>query len=267
MIDGATRVFALLGDPVAHSLSPAMQNAAFRALGLRAVYVPLRCAPDDVAPLIGALARAGGGGNVTVPHKELAAGAVARRTEVAETVGACNCFWLDDGVVTGDNTDVAGLLDALEPLEPPEGPWLIAGTGGGARAAAVAAARRGTAIAVCSRSEKRRAAFEAWAREREVAVVEPLACRVLLNATPLGLAPGDPLPIAREQAPGAGVALDMVYAPGETRWVRAMRAAGLRAADGRAMLVGQGARALERWFPDVDAPIEIMRAALDAALR
>src|SRR4029079_18368389 len=75
VIDGSTRVYALLGDPVAHSLSPAMQNAAFRALGLPAVYVPLRCESAGVPALLRALTAAGGGGNVTIPHKEVAAGA------------------------------------------------------------------------------------------------------------------------------------------------------------------------------------------------
>ena len=267
MIDGSTRVFALLGDPVAHSLSPAMQNAAFRALGLPAVYVPLRCAAADVPSLMHALVRAGGGGNVTVPHKEDAARAVEHPSELARTVGACNVFWADGDGLAGDNTDVGGLLDALAPLDPPPGPWLILGTGGGARAAAVAAAGQGTAIAACSRSEERRTAFEAWARSCGVALAPAAACRVLLNATPLGLGKDDRLPPGPEAAPEAAVALDMVYAPGETRWVRALRASGLRTADGRGMLVGQGARALERWFPGVDAPVEIMRAAVDAVLR
>ena len=267
MIDGSTRVHALLGNPVAHSLSPAMQNAAFRALGLRAVYVPLRCSSDDVPSLIHALTRAGGGGNVTVPYKELAAGAVGRPSELVEAAGACNVFYCADGEVAGDNTDVPGVLDALQPLRPPEGPWLIAGTGGGARAAALAAGARGAAVAVCSRSEERRRAFEEWARARGLAVSEPAACRVVINATPLGLRPGDALPVGRDVVPEAQVALDMVYAPGETRWVRAMRAEGVRAADGRRMLVAQGARALECWFPGVRAPVEIMRAAVDAELR
>ncbi|HUF34970.1 MAG TPA: shikimate dehydrogenase [Gemmatimonadales bacterium] len=267
MIDGSTRVFALLGDPVAHSLSPAMQNAAFHALGLRAVYVALRCAPADLRPLMQALTRAGGGGNITVPHKEEAARSVEHESDLVTSVGACNVFWADGAGVAGDNTDVSGLLDALAPLDPPDGPWLVAGTGGGARAAAVAAARRGASIAVCSRSAERRSAFESWVRSCGIGLAAPAACRVLINATPLGLAPDDPLPPGPEAAPGAAVALDMVYGPGETRWVRAMRAAGLRAADGRGMLVGQGARALERWFPGVDAPVEVMRAAVDAALR
>ena len=88
MITGSTRVFAILGDPVAHSLSPVMHNAAFRALGIQAVYVPFACTAEDVPPLILALARAGGGGNVTVPHKEAAARAVDVCRDLAQVVGA-----------------------------------------------------------------------------------------------------------------------------------------------------------------------------------
>jgi shikimate dehydrogenase len=263
VIDGSTRVYALLGDPVAHSLSPAMQNAAFRALGLPAVYVPLRCEPSGVPGLIRALAEAGGGGNVTIPHKEVAAGAVDRLLDTAREVGACNAFWGRDGAIVGDNTDVAGVLAAVERLAPPDGPWLIVGTGGGARAAVVAAGRRGAAVAVRSRSPERARVLEA----RGLARARPADCAVVVNATPLGLGGEDTLPVALADIPGARVALDMVYGPGETAWVRTLRAAGLHAADGRAMLVAQGAAALRCWFPGVDAPDEIMRAVVDAALR
>jgi len=267
VIDGATRVFAILGDPVAHSLSPAMQNAAFRALGLPAVYVPLRCGAADVLPLIRALCRAGGGGNVTVPHKEAAAAAVERCLPLAETAGACNTFWDDAGTATGDNTDVRGVLAALDALGAEAAPWLVVGTGGGARAAIVAAVQRGAPVAIWSRSPDRAATLEAWARSKGANLAPAGACRVVINTTPLGLDPADPLPLTSEAAPGATVALDAVYARGETAWVRAMRAAGLRAADGRGMLVAQGAAALERWFPGKRAPTEVMRAAVDAALR
>jgi shikimate dehydrogenase len=260
-------VFALLGDPVAHSLSPAMQNAAFRALGLRAVYVALRCLPPDVAPLLQALARAGGGGNVTIPHKEAAALAVDRQLDDAAEVGACNVFWSEDGAIVGGNTDVEGLLRALQPLEPPPGPWLILGTGGGARAAAVAAARCGAPVAISSRSAERASAFERWCGDRGPIPVPAEGCRVVINATPLGLRTDDPLPLDPAAVPEAEVAFDMVYRTGETPWVRAMRASGRRAADGRGMLVAQGAGALQRWFPGVSPPTEIMRAAVDAALR
>jgi shikimate dehydrogenase len=267
VIDGSTRVFALLGDPVAHSLSPAMQNAAFRVLGLRAVYVALRCAPPDVAPLLQALARAGGGGNVTIPHKEAAALAVHRQVDDAAEVGACNVFWSEAGTIVGGNTDVEGLIRALEPLQPPPGPWLIVGTGGGARAAAIAAARCGARVAISSRSAERASAFERWCRERGPEAVPAETCRVVINATPLGLRADDPLPLEPDAVPEAAVAFDMVYRTGETPWVRAMRAGGRRAADGRAMLVAQGAGALHRWFPEVSPPTEIMRATVDAALR
>lgn len=267
MISGSTRVFALLGDPVGHSLSPAMQNAAFRVLGLPAVYVAFRCGGNDVVGLMRALARAGGGGNVTVPHKEAAAAALDAPGARARAAGACNTFWACDGGVAGDNTDIAGVLAAVDELDPPAGSWLIAGTGGGARAAALAARERGAAVAVRSRDAARQRAFESWAVEAGLALAPAEACTVLVNATPLGLGADDPAPIAPDTAPHAAAALDMVYAPGETRWVRTLRAAGLRAVDGRTMLVAQGAAALERWFPGVRAPVEIMRAAVDAALR
>jgi shikimate dehydrogenase len=267
VIDGATRVFAILGDPIAHSLSPIMQNAAFCALGLRAVYVPLKCVPDDVPGLMQAIGRAGGGGNITVPHKEIAVSAVDVCRELVETVGACNTFWGDNGEIVGDNTDVHGVLEALHALEAPSSPWLIAGTGGGARAAAVAARDQGVAVAVSSRDTSRRQAFEDWLSTLGVDLATPADCRVLINSTPLGLKPDDPLPIQLETAPRAEVALDMVYAVGGTRWLRAIRPRLKRVADGRSMLVAQGAAAFERWFPDQDAPIEVMRAAVNAALR
>ena len=266
MIDGSTRVFAVLGDPVAHSLSPAMHNAAFRVLGLRAVYVALRVDSGTVPALMRGLSHAGGGGNVTIPHKELAAQAVDRREPAVERLAACNAFWGEDGAIVGDNTDVPGLLAALDHLEAPPGNWMLVGTGGGARAAVGAARERGAAVAVVSRSADRRRRFEEWAASQGVRATEPAGCSTVINTTPLGLQPGDPLPLAAPP-PGASVAVDMVYVRGETPWTHAMRAAGLRATDGRTMLVAQGAVALERWFPGVRAPVEVMRAAVDAQLR
>jgi shikimate dehydrogenase len=90
---------------------------------------------------------------------------------------------------------------------------------------------------------------------------------VLINATPLGLQPGDPLPLEPDGFPRAHIAFDMVYARGETTWIRVMRSRVRRSADGRSMLVAQGAAAFERWFPGKRAPVEVMRAAVDVALR
>jgi shikimate dehydrogenase len=266
-IGGRTRVFAILGDPVAHSLSPAMQNAAFRVLGLDAVYVALRVVPTDVPDLIRTLSRAGGGGNVTVPHKEIAARSVDRPGGRVQALGACNTFWGEGGASCGDNTDVEGVLRALADLEAPATAWLIAGTGGGARAAVAAAVTRNARIAVRSRDADRRQRFEDWATTQGAGLAPANTCEVLINSTPLGLKPGDHLPIALDEAPGARVAFDMVYHRGGTAWVRQMRQEGLRASDGRAMLVAQGAAALRRWFPDEEPPVEVMRATVNDALR
>jgi shikimate dehydrogenase len=267
MATGRLRIFALLGDPVVHSLSPAMYNSAFRALGMAAVYIPVRCSSRDLPGLMGGIARSGGGGNVTVPHKELAGRLVQDATEVARLAGACNTFWRHAERVRGDNTDVAGVLAAMDELCVQGGSWLVAGTGGAARAVVLAARERGARIAVSSREHARATEFAAWAGERGVPAAVPEECDVLVNATPLGLRRDDAPPIPLEAAPGARVALDLVYARGETPWVHQCRTAGLKARDGRTMLLMQGVAAFERWYPDVSPPVEIMRAALRDALR
>ena len=267
MIGGKTRVFAILGSPVGHSLSPAMHNAAFRALGVDAVYVPLCCSASDLGSLLGVIVRAGGGGNITVPHKEQALSWVDRPSDRVTDLGACNTFWNEAGKVAGDNTDVDGVLAALDRMEAPASAWYVAGTGGGARAVVGAARERGASVAVRSRDAGRRQRFEEWIVAHGVRLTPASECEVLINATPQGLQPGDHLPIALDEAPRAQVAFDMVYTRGETAWVRGMRHSGLRAADGRDMLVAQGGAAFTRWFPDEDAPLEIMRAAVDDALR
>lgn len=264
-VSGTTRVFALLGRPVAHSLSPRMHNAAFAALGLDAVYVALDAEAAAVPDLMRALAAAGGGGNVTVPHKAVAAGAVSRM--VAGPATACNTFWGEAGRLVGANTDVEGIRGALARLGAADAPaWLILGTGGSATAAAAAAGSVGARIAVRSRSAERAAAFRAQARGLGAGEAGVGECTVAINATPLGLGDGDPLPLDAGDAPGVRFALDLVYRRGETAWVRAMRQRGARAADGREVLVRQGAAAFALWFPGRTAPLDIMRAAVHDGL-
>jgi shikimate dehydrogenase len=248
-----------------------MHNAACRALGLDAVYVALRVPADSLAPVLAMQAAVGGAGNVTVPHKEAVEGSVARKTDVCARVGACNTFWTEAGALVGDNTDVAGVsaaLDAIGATHHGER-WLVIGTGGSARAAAVAAADRGATLWVRSRDAARAKAFAKWASGIGVPTTVadgPIEVDVAINATPLGLAGHDPLPIDVNHIPGVQRALDLVYAPGETRWVHALRERGIEAADGREMLVRQGAAAFERFFPNVAAPVEVMRAAIVRAL-
>jgi shikimate dehydrogenase len=140
------------------------------------------------------------------------------------------------------------------------------GTGGSARAAVAAATSLGVAFQSRSRNPDRATAFETemaglGARRGDAAI------GLVVNCTPLGLNAGDGYPLPVEQHPPGAAALDLVYRQGATAWIRALRSRGHRAIDGRTTLLGQGAAAFECWFPRVRPPIEVMRAALDHALR
>lgn len=271
-IGASTRVLAILGDPVGHSLSPTIHTAAARALGLDAVYVALRVDAASFPAVFAGLGAVGLAGNVTLPHKEAAERLVARKTDLCARVGACNTFWTERGVLVGDNTDVTGIGACLRALGADGADrWLVVGTGGSARAVAIAAAEAGAHLLVRSRQPSRAEAFADWAATRGVHAqalrATRIAADVVINATPLGLNGDDPLPLDPAQANGVRLALDLVYAPGETPWVRALRAAGATAQDGRELLVQQGAAAFARFFPDRAAPLEVMRAAVARALR
>ena len=266
MIRGRSRVFALLGDPVAHSLSPAMQNAGFRAAGLDAVYVALRCAADDLVGVMRTLVTDGGGGNVTLPHKQVAA-TVATGDPRVRTLGVANVFSSNRGALQVANTDVDGLLALLDEIEAPATSWCIVGTGGSARAVVGAAAERGARVAVQSRDSGRSAAMLAWAATLGVQRAEIAECQVLINATPLGLHHADPLPVELGAMPVVTHVADLTYrADGPTPLIALARARGLAASDGHAMLLAQGVAAWAYWFPGVSVPVEVMRAALEGRM-
>jgi shikimate dehydrogenase len=273
-VGAATRVIALLGDPVAHSVSPLLHNAAIRALGLDAVYVALRCPADDATVLLRALAHAGGAGNITLPHKQAAFRGVDRHTAAAEATGAVNTFWLAEGAVWGDNTDVEGFNAAVRMLlgrSAAGARVLLIGAGGAARAVVHALASHGAErIVILNRGPERarelahrfgqaRTHIEVVAAAAEIGAV---GFDLAVNATSLGLHAADPLPLDPAAAPPIEAALDLVYGPGgETRWVRALRAHGIPAADGTEMLLQQGAAAFRRWW-QLEPPLDAMRAAL-----
>jgi shikimate dehydrogenase len=270
-IGANTRLLVILGDPVAHSLSPSMHNAAIRALGLDAVYLALRTTVDTLPAVLQALAGVAAAGNVTVPHKQATERYVTRKTELCARVGACNTFWTDHGALVGDNTDVPGVHAAVRALGAGGAErWLVLGTGGAARAVAIAGGDARARLLVRSRDAGRARAFVDWAASRDVtarvaAATEP--CDLVINTTPLGLKEGDPLPIPPTQLNGTRAALDLTYAPGETSWVRTLRAAGIAACDGREVLLHQGAAAFARFFPGEEPPLDVMRAAVTRALR
>lgn len=260
-------MLAILGDPVAHSLSPAMQNAAITAMGLDAVYVAFRVPTATFGDALDVLTALGVAGNITVPHKVPAVSRLATLTPTARAVGAVNTFWYDDNGTHGDNTDVAGVLESVDHLEA-VGPWIVCGTGGAARAVALAAAQRGVRLLLRSRSEDRATAFAEWARAvgADAGIEDTADARTVINATPLGLRADDRAPLDLDGLDGVEAVLDLVYARGETPWVRDARRRGFRALDGRAMLVSQGAAAFERFFPEHRAPRDVMRATVQRLL-
>jgi len=270
-LTSSTRVLMLLGDPVSHSLSPVVQNTACAEADVDGVYVAVRCAADDLAGLMRGLARAGGGGNITLPYKEKAAAVLDTASEAVRRTGACNTFWSGkDGQVHGDNTDVEGFRRTLRSFVDgsPEGMRvLLLGAGGAARATLMALLEeRVDQVVLLNRSPERARAVArriGGDRARVVSLTEELrgeSFDMVVNATRLGLSPDDPSPLDFELLLRAGAAMDLVYGRVATPFVRAAEAFGVRATDGAEMLVQQGAASFERWW-ERPAPVEAMREA------
>jgi shikimate dehydrogenase len=246
----------LLGHPVAHSRSPQMHNAALAAAGIRARYEALDVSPEQFDATVRELVREGAAGNVTIPHKERMYAACATLSPVARRVGAVNTWWVDDGgALSGDNTDVGGVHEAVRRLFdgaiPPNLKVGLLGAGGAA-AAVVAAVESwpSATVRVGNRSGTRARAlcerFGAFAQSTDDA--RALAdADLLVNATSIGMR-DDATPFDVATLHDGARVLDLVYRRGGTPLVRAARARGLAAADGLAMLVEQAALAFERWF-------------------
>ena len=264
-----TRLFALLGDPVAHSHSPLIQNAALACHQLDGVYVALRCTAAHAPGLLRGLALAGGGGNVTAPHKQTAAAALDRATDMVRRTRACNTFWAEGSTVAGDNTDVEGFAKALENhFESPSGQHiLLVGAGGAARSVVAAlAAAQCARVDVLTRTPARIEELKQVAAETPLLIRafdpdSPATYHLAVQATPMGLHPHDALPLTPELLQRVRGVLDLVYAHGLTPLVRAARAAGLPAFDGTEMLLQQAALAFERWW-EREAPVSEMRRVL-----
>lgn len=271
-VSSSTRLLALLGDPVDHSLSPVVQNAAFREAGVDGVYVALRCNQEDLPHVMRGLSRAGGGGNVTLPHKERAAAVVDSPTPAVRRTGACNTFWGEDGHIHGDNTDVEGFRRALRRFlgRSAEGARvLLLGAGGAARAVLVGLLDEGVdEVLIQNRSvERARAVARRIGGERvrvadDPSVADGEAFDLVVNATRLGMETDDPPPLDLGRLQRVGAVLDLVYGPAGTAFVRAAETVGIRAVDGGEMLVQQGAVSFERWWGR-EAPLESMREALE----
>ncbi|MBM4147509.1 MAG: shikimate dehydrogenase [Lentisphaerae bacterium] len=281
-LSGKTRPFAVLGHPISHSLSPVMHNAAFRSLGMDAIYLPFDVHPDRLMTVLPAMREMGFAGvNLTVPLKEVAFRGIADLDESARTLGAVNTVEFPGGGMRGHNTDGAGFLAAFREAfnTTPSGKSVfILGSGGAGRAVAIACADAGARKILVTDVDSPRAASlakeisakhgtessavragpETW---RDAAA----ACDVVIQATPCGMKQSD-APLMDRNAFGKGQLLfDLVYMYPRTGIMIEAEAAGAACANGLGMLLHQGARAFTIWTGR-PAAVEAMRAALEQAV-
>lgn len=278
-ISGRTRILGIFGDPVAHSLSPLMQNEALAAAGIDAVYVPFHVRPENLATAVSAIRSLDlWGVNVTVPHKELVGPFLDVIDPAARLIGAVNTIVNRDGVLTGYNTDAPGLLRSLAEdlwFEPAGRRILLLGAGGACRAAVVALGRAGAGwIGIANRTRSRAEALAAAFAEPltgttlapcgldagEISALLPQV-DLLINTSAAGLR-GESFPDFpwHDLAPAALV-YDMVYGRGGTPLLRTARARGHRTADGLGMLAAQGEEAFFLWTGQ-RPPDGVMKARL-----
>lgn len=276
MITGHTRIAAIIGDPVRHSLSPAIHNAAFAAAGLDWAYVAFEVARGQGAAAVRAMRTLGIDGlNVTMPHKADAATAVDRLAPAARDLGVVNTIVREGSVLVGENTDGDGFVNALrvdEGVDVAGMRCLVVGAGGAARAVVRALGLAGAAeIVVAARRPDSAASVVALAKVARLGTVEEAdTVDLVVNATPVGMddvveldAPTLPVPAERL---GAGqLVADLVYHPLVTPLLHEARARGAVAVNGLGMLVHQAAIAFRLWTGE-DAPIEAMSVAVLAEL-
>ncbi len=265
---GSSVVVGVIGDPVRHSLSPTLHNAAFAALGLDWVSVAFPVVRGSLdAALTGAQALGVRGLSVTMPFKEDVAARVVRTSDVAAILGAVNCVVVEDDGLVGHNTDGEGFVAALRRgagFDPSGRHCLVAGAGGAAKAVVLALARAGAAeIVVVGRTPSRAAGAAKLAGEcgRVGSAAEAAGAELVVNATPAGMAgtpsagelpPIDPGLVGRGQ-----LAVDLVYVPRPTPWLQLVAARGAATLDGLGMLVHQAALQVELWT-HAAAPVEEM---------
>lgn len=277
-ITGHTKVYAVLGHPVGHTLSPLMHNAAFEALEMDAVYLAFDVPPEKLMGVLVTVKDIGFGGvNLTVPLKEVAARGLAGLDESAQLLGAVNTVkFTPDGMI-GYNTDGEGFRRAVEEAfgTPVEGKSVfVCGTGGAGRAVALTCAgsgvkRIGLADVDGTRATKLAMEIEtkyftevSVAKDRDA---EARKAELVVQATPLGMSPADASPLGPGAFRAGQLAFDLVYVQVETPFMKAAKAAGAKAANGLGMLLHQGAKAFEIWT-GVKPPVDVMRKVLEKAV-
>ncbi|MFC1933680.1 shikimate dehydrogenase [Chloroflexota bacterium] len=276
MVSGKTKLCGIIGDPVEHTMSPAMQNAAFREIGMDYLYVPFRVKKEELGKAIeGMRALNMRGLNITIPHKVAVIQFLDELDHLAEKIGAVNTIVNDNGVLKGYNTDASGFLQALlERGIGPEGKNVVMlGAGGASRAISFILADRDSHLVILNRQleldwaeelanrisqtfNKKVTALE-LNRENLAGVLKK--ADILVNTTSVGMSPNsDETPVTSDLLRPGLTVFDIVYNPIKTRLLREAETADAETISGVEMLVWQGALAFEKWTGQ-KAPVKLMR--------
>jgi shikimate dehydrogenase len=276
---GETRCCGIIGDPVEHSLSPAMHNAAFKELGLDFIYIAFLVKREELADAIkGVRALNIRGLNVTIPHKVAVIPFLDELDALAEKIGAVNTIVNDNGILKGYNTDATGFLQALlvKEIAPQGKKVVILGAGGASRAISFILAEQGASLVILNRRQELDWAVDLARRISQIFRAEVPALElseknlaaalkkadILVNATSVGMSPAsDETLVKPELITPNLIVFDIVYHPPKTRLLVEAEQAGARIINGVEMLLWQGALAFEKWT-GVKAPLGVMRAGI-----
>ena len=281
-VDVNTKLTGLLGNPLGHSFSPVMHNRAFELLGLNFFYMPIEVTPENLKDVACGISKMNFAGyNVTIPHKIRIMEHLDGIDELARSIGAVNTVTIKDGVTTGHNTDGEGFIRSLETetgTSVKGKTLLVLGTGGAARAVAMALAFKGAErIIICNRTEQKARDLSRDINEkvRPCSEVIPMApweiknaarqADVVINTTSVGMHPEeDRMPLDGEAIPEGIVVCDIIYNPDKTKLLRVAESKGCKIVSGLGMLVYQGAEAFRLWTgtePPVDEMFAVVRAS------
>jgi len=283
-ISGESRICGVIGDPIEHSMSPVMHNAAFEERGIDYLYIPFRVKKEELGKAIAGMRALNIRGlSVTIPHKVAVIPFLDELDPLAERIGAVNTIVNDDEVLRGYNTDATGFLQALleRGIEPREKNVVILGAGGASRAISFILAERGAHLVILNRLLELDWAEELASRISQIFTKEVEALElneenlakvlektdILVNATSVGMSPNiGEAPIPAKLLKLGLIVFDIVYNPIKTRLLREAEVAGAETIGGLDMLVWQGALAFEMWT-GLKAPVKLMREEAIKALQ